>query len=160
MFTTAELFGPFHSGRPHLQTARNRLTGLPINELQTLLGPGLPSHRLAAADEGPFSRERVYSLLVTVWTFLWQVLNPGSACREAVQKVGAWFKLQGLAPVSPDTSPYCQARRKIPLDTLQQLLKASAHQAEQGALQAWHFHGRAVKVGDGTFCQAPDTPAL
>jgi hypothetical protein len=159
MFTPSELFGPFHSGRPHLKTARHRLTGLPINELQTLLEPGLPSYRLASSEEGPFSRERVYSLLVTVWTFLWQVLNPGSACREAVQKVGAWFKLRGLPPVSPDTSPYCQARRKLPLETLQQLLTASAHHTEQGARLAWRFHGRPVKVGDGTFCQAPDTPA-
>ena len=159
MFTTAELFGPFHSPKPRLKEARDKFTGLPINELQDLLGPGLPTHLLSPTEEGPFSRERVYSLAVTFWTFLWQVLNPGSSCREAVRKLRAWFRLLGLPKVSADDSPYCQARQRLPKETLQRFLKASAQSAEQGGRTAWRFHGRLVQVGDGTSCDAPDTAA-
>lgn len=158
MLTTAELFGAFHSPRPDLRAAHQKLKKLPINELQDLLAPGLPTHLLAPADEGPFSRQRIYTLGVTFWTFLWQVFNPGSPCREAVVKLRSWFKFLHLPQPKIDTTPYCQARKKLPKDTLQRLLKASAQSAEQSGRTAWRFHGRWVQVGDGCCCEAPDTP--
>lgn len=159
MFTTAELFGRFHSPKSRLKEARDKFTGLPINELQDLLGPGLPTHLLSAAEEGHFSRERVYTLAITFWTFLWQIMNPGSSCREAVRKLRAWFVWLGKPKPSADDSPYCQARRHLPKEILQRFLKASAQSAEQSGRIGWRFHGRVVQVGDGTSCDAPDTPA-
>jgi hypothetical protein len=159
MFTTAELFGKFHSPKAPLRTARQRLAAATPNELAQLFGAWLPAGLLAPADEGPNSRERVYSRRVTFWTFLWQVLNPGSSCRSAVRKVMAWFALQHRLKVREDDSPYCQARQRLDRPTLERALAASAQAAEQRTREQGRFHGRDVIVGDGTTSQAPDTPA-
>jgi hypothetical protein len=159
MFTTAELFGKFHSPRAPLATTHTRLARSAPNELHTLWADWFPFHWLSPTDEGANSRERVYSQRVTFWTFLWQVLNPGSACREAVRKVMAWFALTGRRAVSPDDSPYCRARKRLPLPTLERIREATAQAAEQRASQAWRFHGREVQVADGSWVSAPDTPA-
>ena len=156
MFTTADLFGKFHSPRRPLQAARAQLPASP-NELATLFKGWFPAHRLSPTDEGPNSRERVYSLRVTFWTFLWQVLNPGSPCYEAVCKVMAWLASLGRPKVSADTSPYCQARARLPKATLEDILQATAQTADQRVGTQWRFHDRDVKVGDGTTASAPDT---
>jgi hypothetical protein len=155
MLTTAELFGPFHSPRKH----RRQTPARTPQELESLFGSCLPPGLLSQTDEGPNSRERVYSVRVTFWTFLWQVLTPGAPCRSAVRKIMAWFARLGLPKVSQDDSPYCQARQRLDRPTLVRALHASAQAAEQRACQPWRFHGREVIVGDGTTSSAPDTKA-
>jgi len=157
MFTTAELFGRFHSPKAPLASARRSLDDAAPQELERLFGPCLPAGLLSQAEAGPNSRARVYSRRVTFWTFLYQVLNPGSSCRNAVRKVMAWFALLGRPEVSEDDSPYCQARRRLDRDTLQRALHASAQAAERRAPHQWRFHGKEVLVGDGTTCTAADT---
>ena len=71
----------------------------------------IPDALLAPKNQGAGSRQRVFSPLITFWAFLSQVLSPNSACREAVRKVQAWWKLRAPLEISPDTSAYCQARR-------------------------------------------------
>jgi len=159
MFTTAELFGRFHSPKAPLLKARQQASAVAPQELEQLLGGCLPPGLLSQAEQGPNSRQRVFSVRVTFWTFLWQVLNPGSSTRSAVRKVMAWFALLGRPKVSEDDSPYCQARRRLERDTLQRALHASAQAAQQRAGQQWRFHGSEVLVGDGTTSSAPDTLA-
>jgi IS4 transposase len=118
-----------------------------------------PFHWLSPTDEGANSRQRVYSLCVTFWTFLWQIFNPGSSCREAVRKVMAWLALSGRGNVSPDDSPYCQARQRLPRQTLERICQQTAQAADQRASRTWRFHDREVQVADGTSVSAPDTPA-
>jgi hypothetical protein len=159
MFTTTDLFGKFHSPKIPLREARARAAATDPQELEQLFGPLIPPGLLSQADEGLNSRERIYSVRVTFWTFLYQVLNPGSACRDVVRKLMAWFALLGQALVSEDSSPYCQARRRLDCRTLERALSASAQRADQRACQSWHFHDREVLVGDGTTSDAPDTQA-
>jgi len=158
MFTTTELFGKFHSPKAPLRRARQKLQGAAPQELEQLFGPCLPLGLLSQTEEGPNSRNRVYSVCVTFWAFLWQTLN-GAPCRSAVRKVMAWFALRGLQPVSEDDSPYCQARRRLDRDTLQRALHSSAQAAEQRAAQPWRFHQKEVLVADGTMSSAADTSA-
>jgi Transposase DDE domain len=158
MLTTGDLFDKFHSPRGPLHQARQRLAGVP-HELERLFASCFPAGLLAQADEGPNSRERIYSRRVTFWTFLWQVLNPDSSCRNAVRKVMAWFALLGGPKVPEDDSPYCQARRRLDQDTLERALRASAQAAEQKTRAHWPFHGKDVVVGDGTTSTLPDTQA-
>ena len=117
MFTTSDLFGKFHSPRHSLPSARARLPRSP-NELATLFKDWFPAHWLSPTEQGPNSRQRLYSLAVTFWTFLWQVLNPGSPCSDAVSKVIAWLASLGRHLLRKDTSPYCQARARLPKSTL------------------------------------------
>jgi hypothetical protein len=159
MFATAELFGRFHSAKASLDKTRQRTSAAAPQELEQLFAACLPAGLLSQADEGPNSRERVFSVRVTFWTFLWQVLNPGSSTRSAVRKVMAWFALLGRPKVSQDDSPFCKARRRLDRHTLERALQASAQAAQQRAGQQWRFHGKEVLVGDGTTSSAPDTAA-
>ena len=159
MFTTTELFGRFHSSKAPLHKTHQRASAAAPQELEPLFAACLPAGLLSQADEGLNSRERVYSVQVTFWTFLWQVLNPGSSTRCAVRKVMAWFALLGRSRLALDDSPYCKARRRLAPDTLERALHASGQAAEQRAGQPWRFHGKEVLVGDGTTSSAPDTAA-
>jgi hypothetical protein len=123
--------------------------------LELLLGPLLPPGLLCQADEGPNSRERVYSVRRTFFAFLYQVLNPDCPCREIVRQVQALLALQDQSRVDEGTSAYCQARKRFPLDTLQRLRVAVAAAGEKTA-ERWY--GLRPKLIDGTTVSAPDTP--
>ena len=75
---------------------------------------------LAPTAKGINSRQRTYSLHLTFWAFLSQILSPGSSCREIVRKVQAWYASQDQTPDS-GTSAYCQARSRLPLSRLTEL---------------------------------------
>src|SRR5213596_2457894 len=125
-----------------------------LAHLEQLVGSWLPPGLLSQSEEGPNSRDRIYSLRRTFFAFLYQVLNPDCPCREIVRQVQALFGLQGQGPVDQGTSAYCQARKRLPLDTLQRLRVALAAAAEKTA-QLWH--GLRVILIDGTTTSAPDT---
>jgi hypothetical protein len=123
--------------------------------LELLLAPLLPLGLLAQADEGPNSRERVYSLRRTFFGFLYQVLKPDCSCREIVRQVQALFALHDQGRVDEGTGAYCQARKRLPLDTLQRLRVAVAAAGQKGA-ELWHE--LRPKVIDATTVGLPDTP--
>jgi len=56
---------------------------------RTAVAAGLLSEEiLAAATDADYQwRDRIWNPVLTFWTFLIQVLHPGSACREAVAQV-------------------------------------------------------------------------
>ncbi|HZE21341.1 MAG TPA: transposase, partial [Desulfobaccales bacterium] len=123
--------------------------------LELLLNPFLPPGLLSQADEGPNSRDRVFSVRRTFFGFLYQVLKPNTPCREIVRQIQALFALHEAGPVDGRNSAYCQARKRLPLDTLCRLRVGVAAAAEKAA-QRWH--GLRPKVIDGTTVSAPDTP--
>lgn len=123
--------------------------------LDGLLAQFLPAFLLSQADEGPNSRERIFSLRRTFFGFLYQVLNPLCPCREIVRQVQALFALHNSRPVKGDSSAYCQARARLPLDVLSRLRCAAAAHAQRFS-ERWL--GLCVKVLDGTTTSLPDTP--
>jgi len=122
--------------------------------LDQLFGPLLPPQFLSQADEGLNSRERVFSLRRTFFGFLYQALNPGCSCREAVRQIQALWALEQDAPVDAGSSAYCQARARLPWDILPRLRCAAAAQAQKAAVL---WRGLCVKVIDGTSVSLPDT---
>src|SRR6266700_4383406 len=102
-----------------------------LAHLEQLVGPSLPPGLLSQTEEGPNSRDRIYSLRRTFFAFLYQVLNPDCPCREIVRQVQALFGLHGQSLLDEGTSAYCQARKRLPLDTLQRLHVALAAAAEK-----------------------------
>ena len=134
-----------------------------LGELYALFGNLLPDHLLAMSDRGPNSRERTLTPKVTFWAFVSQVFDVGSACRDVVRKVEAWWRwthkdsAAGQPPLSP--SAYCQARARLDMQTLRLIhghLAWSLARRVQGA-QLWL--GRRVKIVDGTTLSMPDTAA-
>jgi hypothetical protein len=148
--------------RPRLAALGARVQHLrtqSLLQLEVLFGHLIPPWLLSQADEGANSRDRVFSLRRTFWGFLYQVLTPGCPCREIVRQIQAFFCLHEMRSVDEGTSAYCQARGRLPLDTLQRLRHAVAAQAEKlvpYAQQRWF--GLRPKVIDGTTVTGPDTP--
>jgi hypothetical protein len=136
-----------------------RLRQVTLAQLAEHLAQLIPTHLLASEEEGLNSRERVYSLRLTFECFLWQLLNPATACREVVRQVQALCRLQGQAPPDDNTSAYVQARHRLPPERFERVLEATAAAADQRAGAVGHLAGRPVKIVDGSTVQLPDTPA-
>lgn len=129
-----------------------------LSRLCEIFGPWLPDTLLASTANGVNSRQRRYPLPLTFWAFLSQVLSPGSACREVVRKVQAWYALQGQT-LDSATSAYCQARGRLPLSRLMELHQTLAAKLSARNTTPELWLGRRVKVVDGTGVSMPDTAA-
>lgn len=100
----------------------------------------------------------VYTPAVTIWVFLSQCLSPDHSCREAVARLAAWRVKQGLAPCSSDTGAYCTAREALPEAACRELAHRTGRSVEAEAPPEWLWHGRRVRVVDGSTVTMPDTP--
>ena len=58
--------------------------------------------------------DRIFTPVVTLWTFLSQIHSDDPSCRAAVARLNATRVAQGLAPCSPLTGGYCKARQRLP----------------------------------------------
>jgi hypothetical protein len=132
-----------------------------ISHYQELFGKLVPQALLAPQKRGVNSRQRFFSCSVTFWSFLAQVLQPGSSCRDALRRLNAWWQwhFPNQALPSHDTSAYCQARARLAESTLQGLCSHLAQQLEQQVGEDQLWLGRTVKIIDGTSVSMPDTAA-
>src|SRR5881409_201066 len=87
-------------------------------QLEALFTPRLPRHWLSPEADGDCSRQRDWPLRRTCWTFLAQVLSPGSACRAAVRQAQTAARLEQRPVPRDDTSAYGQARLRLLVTTL------------------------------------------
>jgi hypothetical protein len=129
-----------------------------LAQLQQQLRDFLPAPLLSVEEDGPNSRDRVFSLRLTFECFVWQRLKPKTSCREVVRQVQALLRLQGRAPVDESDSAYIQARQRLPKERLQKALSATAQAAERRIGSDGQLCGRPVQVVDGSTIQLPDTP--
>jgi hypothetical protein len=130
----------------------------PLPHLEKLFGFLLPPGLLSQTEEGTNSRDRFYSVQTTFWAFLWQALNPKAPCREAVRQIQALHGLAGSdRHLKDNNSGFCQARARLPLDTLQRARKSAADHAEKLLSKPWHDWQ--PKVVDGTTLSLNDTPS-
>jgi hypothetical protein len=134
----------------HVQLLRQQS----LLHLDQLFGPFLPPGLLSQADEGPNSRDRIYTVRRTFFGFLHQALNPHCSCREVVRQIQALLTLQDGRAVAEGNGGWCQARARLPWDILPRLRCAAAAHAEKAA-RLWR--GLRVKVIDGTSTSLPDT---
>ena len=100
----------------------------------------------------------VYTPAITVWVFLSQCLSPDHSCRDAVARLVAWRLTQGLPSCSADTGAYCTARSDLPEEALHTLVRDTGKQVEDESPERWLWHGRKVRVVDGSTITMPDTP--
>jgi hypothetical protein len=140
---------------------------------QTLLdsfacAPGLPFQDVLTAEriEALAAEEHVdfgaapgdvYSVPVTLWAFLAQVLSKEKSCVAAVARVLVLRLALGLPPCAAETGASCKARAKLPEPFLQRLCYDVAEQVESQAPTAWLWKDRHVFIGDGSTVSMPDT---
>ena len=101
--------------------------------------------------------QSLYSLPVTLKTFLFQCLAQDHSCRTAV----ATAKDRGWLPpsASPGTAAYCRARDALAAEGLQRAVEHTAEALGTGVSDEHLWLGRAVHVVDGTGIALPDTEA-
>ena len=124
-----------------------------------LLGQVASAERIARIvdQECGTTRDRVFTPLVTLATFLSQVLGDDHSCRAAVARLLAWRVAHGLPACSPDTGGYCKARQRLPETLLPRLVRETAERLQGQAADGWLFHGRRVLIADGSTVSMPDT---
>jgi hypothetical protein len=103
--------------------------------------------------------DRIYTPLTTLLVFLWQVISQDHSCRAAVSKLLAHRVARGERSCSAETGAYCIARKRLPEAMFHSLVRQTGRQLHDQSPADWHFHGRAVKVFDGSTVSMPDTPA-
>jgi hypothetical protein len=158
MFTTAPLFGRFHSP---LNQAATPLRQQPLHHLHHLLQGRLDPALLDLNPEKANSRHGTYFPELTFLSFLDQTLNPDSSCRGAVRQIMAYYQKQPAPKqLDVDTSAYCQARARWTLPELVDIRRHLADHTGHSALdlQLPPMTG-ALKVIDGTCLNLPDSPA-
>ena len=119
----------------------------------------LPSSLVATlCDELEFDfRRRIYSPSVTVWMFILQVISADHSCQQAVARLNSWRVAQGMPRCSSETTSYCKARLRLPLELFQRLLARTAADIYEAAAEQWLFHDREVEMVDGTTVTMADT---
>src|SRR5918992_5784213 len=60
------------------------------------------------------TRDRIFTPLVTLATFLGQIVAEDHSCQAALDRLIAWRLARGLPACSADTGGYCKARQRLP----------------------------------------------
>jgi len=102
-------------------------------------------------------RGSVFTPLVTLKTFIFQVLSNDGSCQRAVGSVLAERLSQGQSANSVNTGPYCKARSRLPLEPLRQAVKNVGMRLHQQMPKAWLWQDYRVVLLDGTTVLMPDT---
>jgi hypothetical protein len=129
--------------------------------------PGLPFAQLLPTtllhelrqEHGIDYRDRLYTPLVTLALFLSQCQDEDQSLQQAVLRLAAQRRLDGLSACSTDTAAYCPARQRLPEKLLAELTRQTGKRLLLDAPARWFWHGRHVKIVDGSTLSMPDTPA-
>ena len=104
------------------------------------------------------SRDRIFTPLVTLKAFIFQVLSTDGSCRQAVNHVLSERLCQGYSANSIKTGAYCKARKRLPHKQLKQSVESSGKTLHQQAHKTWLWKGHNTLLTDGTTMLMPDTP--
>lgn len=138
-----------------LQEQVRRLPGTPLTDVFSV-----NDALQIALDVGLKYRLRVFSPWMTLCTFLWQVLDGGRSCREAVMHMLAdrhWRKNNNA--ISARTGAYCQARLRLPWEFIVGVTRRVVQHISQATDESHLWCTRRVKIVDGTTLSMPDSAA-
>ena len=147
--TACPIDGQFDSVRDQLKQHQ----GLPFLQL---LSPNLIETACRRCHH--FWRQRIYTPSITLAIFLSQILSADHSCDDAVERFQKYRFDRGLPRVATSTGSYCEARQRLTRTLIWELVRLVGRSIQQQANPAWLFHGRAVKIPDGSTVLMPDTP--
>jgi len=140
--------------RKYISYYWDRFTNSTLCELVSLFGDKIVSPEIAIEY-----RDRIFTPWRTFWLFLGQILSANRSCREALKKAQMWLSL--LEPdkkkISSNTTGYCKARQRLNSDYLDDMERQVRNQQGGQISDKYLWHGRPVKVVDGTSVSMPDT---
>ena len=142
------------SRRERLARQARAADSLCLGQLEVLFGEVLPLWlRSYQSAEGSNSRRCSYTVLVTFWGFLSQVLDPDGSCRRAVTRIQTLCSALHLPLPKDDTAAYCIARARLPIRVLVRVSRGII-----GRLTGGSPGGRRLVVMDGTSITLPERP--
>ncbi len=105
-------------------------------------------------------QDAVYTPAITLWAFLSQVLfkEEHRSCVAAVARLAALLVALRRGPCSTNTGAYCRARGKLSEKVIRQITIHVGEGCEDKLDKRWLWHGRHVRLVDGTTVSMPDTP--
>ena len=102
-------------------------------------------------------RNRKYTPIKTICMFVKQMISPDKSCKNAVTgSVLEKINENNSAP-SINTGPYCKARKRLPKETLHKLVQITGKSSVSHVEESLKWHGRTVKLVDGTTLTMADT---
>jgi hypothetical protein len=113
---------------------------------------------LNIVEHSTSSRDRIFTPLVTLKAFIFQVLSTDGSCRQAVSHVLFERLHQGYSAISINTGSYCEARKRLPLEPLKEAVESTGNTLHQQAHPTWMWKGHNLLLTDGTTVIMPDTP--
>ena len=102
-------------------------------------------------------RKRVFTPPLTFWLFLYQIISPGGSCKIALCKALASVFVKKKMRISMNTSAYCKARIKLPMDGIRSIFSSLFQKRKTSVKESFLWFGRTVKIVDGTTVNMPDT---
>lgn len=107
----------------------------------------------------PAHRERLFPPTETLAMFIAQALSADRSCQHVVNQAALQRLVTGLPTCSTHTGGYCRARQRLPLGMVAGLARHLGQQIDQQLPAKWRWHGRRVRLVDGTTVTLPDTTA-
>ena len=124
-------------------------------ELQGLLPAEVIDQAIKAA--GYVDHARVYTAVTTMLTFLGQVLRADRSCQQAVSGLIVQRVAADQPACSADTAAYCKARQRLPEAAFWDVQRQTGRIVEEQAAPQSHWHGRRVRVVDGSTLKIEET---
>ena len=106
----------------------------------------------------PEHRERIYPPTETLSMFLAQGMAADRSCQAIVNQSAVKRVAGGLSRVSTVTGGYCRARQRLPQEMVSSLTRKVGDLVDTQVPDHWRWHGRPVRIVDGTTLTMPDTP--
>lgn len=104
-------------------------------------------------------RERQFPPTETLSMFLAQAMNEDASCQKVVNDTAIKRAIGGLSSCSTNTSGYCQARQRLPLEMVSTLVRSTGEMMNEQIPDQWRWYGKRVHLIDGTTVTLPDTAA-
>jgi hypothetical protein len=139
-----------------MRDAKEHIHKMTFSCLGQYLSKYIPSSHFRISDSNDFSRRRVFNLENTFWGFFQQILSTDGGCQEIVSQFRVIAEQRKLKSISPSTSAYCQARKKLSTDMLEDILARLQRHLDPEDCKI-PLMGRRVVVADGTGISMSDT---
>lgn len=142
----------------HVKTLRERLSnsiGLPFRDIlpEDMMQQNLDKENIKY-------RKRLYTPIITLWTFISQVLDPDKSCSNAVSGILSILcdEVSGGKLPSGNTGAYCKARKRLSLSFIIHLFRHVGQALHQKPTDDFLWCNRRVFLVDGSTFSMYDTP--
>lgn len=138
-----------------LRKIRENTLANSITDLGVLFSDVLPVEWLekTATDV----RKRTFTQVLVFWAWTSQILEQNESCARSLTLIQNWYCKAGLKLPVFDTSGYCKARKRLPMEFLDAIEEKVSSHANARVEDHHLWYGHRLKAIDGTSVKLMDT---